>query len=442
MRVRSLFTKRNIVLVDSLPPEATAMVQALYSRSPQSVTTHLEHVKRVGPEKFMKNFYVGYGHKSIGDCGTTSIFIENVSMLAAKAIQDWPLYNGQEASTRYLDFTTQSLIGPLNDTRNNKYSHIQQEWVNFYSRVIASVTSDLFKRHPKSESVSKTVYEKAIKARGFDIARGFLPAGATTYVSWHTNLRQAHDHLEMLKYHPLLEVQEIAKEVRMKLAQKYSSSFVHVVREKHEKYLQTISNPYMNAKDRSTFPTDFTYTTNLDIKELSKENAHRIRPAHAELPQSYVRHGSITFKFLLDYGSYRDLQRHRSASFIHPFLDTTSGFEPWYLTNISDKYLRDEAIQRLFECELRFKNRISDHVDTQYYIPMGFRVKIHMTCSLPSAVYIAELRSANTVHPTLRLIAKEMGNVIEKTVPGILMHHDKSNDQWSEKRGTHDIISI
>ena len=28
-------------------------------------------------------------------------------MLVAKAIQDWPLYSGQESSTRYIDFQVQ-----------------------------------------------------------------------------------------------------------------------------------------------------------------------------------------------------------------------------------------------------------------------------------------------------------------------------------------------
>ncbi len=42
-------------------PEDMAMIQALYSRSPQSVRLHLEKVKESGSEKFHENFYVGYG---------------------------------------------------------------------------------------------------------------------------------------------------------------------------------------------------------------------------------------------------------------------------------------------------------------------------------------------------------------------------------------------
>ncbi len=90
-----------------LTPEDMAMLQALYSRDPRSVIVHMEKVQKSGSGNFMGQFYVNYGHKSIGDCGSTTMFIEDVSMLVAKAIQDWALYSGQEASTRYLDMSKQ-----------------------------------------------------------------------------------------------------------------------------------------------------------------------------------------------------------------------------------------------------------------------------------------------------------------------------------------------
>ena len=70
-------------------PESQAMIQALHSRSTGGVKHHLEILAKKGAENFMANFYVGYGHKSIGDCGTITLFIEGISMLAAKAIQEW-----------------------------------------------------------------------------------------------------------------------------------------------------------------------------------------------------------------------------------------------------------------------------------------------------------------------------------------------------------------
>lgn len=75
-------------VIDNLSPETIAMLQALYSRSASSVEEHLKKVEKTGSDKFMESFYVGYGHASIGDCGTTTTFIENVSILADKSIQD------------------------------------------------------------------------------------------------------------------------------------------------------------------------------------------------------------------------------------------------------------------------------------------------------------------------------------------------------------------
>ena len=84
----------------TITPEATAMLGALYSRSPDSVWNHLRLIAEKGPDRFMSTYYVNYGHKSIGDMGTACVFFEGVSMLAAKAIQDFPLYNGQGVTTR------------------------------------------------------------------------------------------------------------------------------------------------------------------------------------------------------------------------------------------------------------------------------------------------------------------------------------------------------
>ena len=92
-----------IFIYDEFSPEDVAMMQALYSRSSASVVEHAQKVKETGSGKFMERFYVGYGHASIADCGSTTIFIEDISILADTAVQDWPLYSGQETSTRYVD---------------------------------------------------------------------------------------------------------------------------------------------------------------------------------------------------------------------------------------------------------------------------------------------------------------------------------------------------
>ena len=56
-----------IVILHDLHPEDGAMLQALYSRSPAGVESHLDKVEKAGAGKFMSQYYVGYGHASIGD---------------------------------------------------------------------------------------------------------------------------------------------------------------------------------------------------------------------------------------------------------------------------------------------------------------------------------------------------------------------------------------
>lgn len=426
---------RQIIVVDDVPPEANAMLQALYSRSPRSVTEHLVQVREKGAEKFMANYYVGYGHKSIGDCGTTSIFIENVSMLVAKAVQDWPLYNGQEASTRYLDMASQEVLNPLGTDVGRD---IQDMWMAFYRRAIDELVPALKLRFPIEEGQKETLYDKAIKARAFDIARGFLPAGVTTYVAWHTNLRQAHDHLKEMRNHPLPEVREVAKMIHDALKSKYSSSFLHKEYESDEKYVEESMAELAYFDDPSI--KQFSYRVRLDLDGLKKHDRLLAnRPAKSELNNRFREYGDIVFEFPLDFGSYRDLQRQRSAVQEMPLLTTSHGFHPWYLEQLTPG-LRKDAEELIAEQKRRIDALDTPDTVKQYYIAMGHIVTVRMSCSLPSAVYIAELRSSDTVHPTLRIEAQRMGDAILDSVPGIAMHHDKSPGTWNIKRGAQDIV--
>ncbi len=424
-----------IIIVDDVAPEANAMLQALYSRSPKSVTEHLEIVRTAGPEKFMASYYVGYGHKSIGDCGTTSIFVENVSMLVAKAVQDWALYNGQEASTRYLDMSKQEVLNPLG-TKEGKA--IQDEWMRFYTHTLEALIPSLKTRFPIKDGDNEKVYEKAIRAKAFDIARGFLPAGATTYASWHTNLRQAADHLKEMRHHPLPEVRQTAGEIMKSLQAKYSSSFLHKEYPLEEAYVAQSVAEFAYFDDSSI--KKFTYKNRLDIKGLTQhKKLLKNRPAKAELHQRFRQYGDVLFSFPLDFGSYRDLQRQRSAIQEMPLLSTKHGFHPWYLEQLTPE-LRKEALAVLKAQKARIAKLKTTKEIKQYYTAMGYMVTVKMSCSLPSAVYIAELRSADTVHPTLRVEAQKMGDVLSKIVPNLTMHHDTSPGTWNIKRGSQDIV--
>ena len=436
-----MFMKKNekaheIIIIDDFPPEDIAMLQALYSRDPRTVRTHLEKVRESGPGKFMERFYVGYGHKSIGDCGTTTLFAEGVSMLAAKAIQDWLLYNGQESSTRYLDFSKMTILSP---TGNKTAEKIQTRTMKLYNESLAVLCEDLKRKYPLKLEEKPEIYEKAIKARAFDISRCLLPAGMTTMVAWHTNLRQAADHLKCMRHHPLEEVREVAEDMLNALRGKYPNSFGHKQYPEEEKYLASSQKnvAYLKPFQIKGFIEYKSYLKKDIIERYKKEIKNR--PVKAELPYQIRAAGDIVFKFLLDFGSYRDLQRQRSMIAPQPLLTTKFGFHPWYLEQLPADF-RKKVKTEINNLVKEIKTlKVSDEIK-QYYIPMGFQVAIEMTSTIPSAVYIAELRSGKTVHPTLRPIAQKVGEILKKLIPNIAIYCDSGVDEFSTKRGAQDIV--
>jgi hypothetical protein len=238
-----------------------------------------------------------------------------------------------------------------------------------------------------------------------------------------------------MMFHPLEEVRESAKMILEALQTKYPSSFGYKSYPEQDEYLSKCGG--WNYHTNINCP-EFSFSQTLSWKVSEVRELLETRPQKTELPDWLNKYGQINFKFLLDFGSFRDLQRHRSCTQLMPLLTLEHGFNNWYIYSLPEElrnYVWDViAIQ---EAEIR---KIEDPLIRQYYIAMGYNVACDLTAGLPSAVYIAELRSGQTVHPTLRVIAQKMALALKKCVPFLTLHCDLSPDEWSTKRGLHDIV--
>lgn len=433
----------SIILVDTgaeLDAEVVAMIQALQSRSNEGVEHHLTEVAKKGPQKFMASYYVGYGHKSIGDCGTFVVFVEGGSMLSAKALQDWFSYTGQEGSTRYMNFGTQRFMNPLGTPEGE---HINERWRGFYVENYPLVVAHLKERFPRGDNEDQTKYDKAIDARAFDIMRGFLPAGATTKLSWGMNLRQAADQLARLRHHPLLEVQEIADAIGSALKERYPSSFSHKRYEETERF----NEMWMKHHYYFRFFKDPGFTGDRRLFHHGRLNLYKevleARPPKTELPKELASCGTIEANFCLDFASFRDLQRHRAVNQRMPILELAGGFEDWYLEELPAT-VNDAALDLLFAQEEAIKALEATPEEKQYYIAMGYRIECEIVGGLPALVYLVELRATRFVHPTLRKRALQMAGYLEKEFGpfGLRLHLDPDPDRFDVKRGQHDIVKV
>ena len=437
-----------LLIVDDLAPEDLAMLQALYSRSAESAEVHLEKVRQAGSGKFMSKFYVGYNHKSIADCGTTTMFIEGVSTLAAKAVQDWPMYSGQETSTRYIDMSKQRIEDPVGTPRSKE---ILERWMEFYTSSQASVEATIRKRYPRRPDVDKeAAYEGAVKARVFDSLRGFLPAGITTQLSWHTNLRQAGDHLSQLARHPAKEIREVGLALHQMFGEQYSSSggfdqaAVSAVTggaEARAEWEQKLAEKYTYPAHVGFPDSGSGFFTTIRVGSLAMyDDLLKTRPRGSVLPHFLTDIGQCGFAFLLDFGSFRDIQRHRNGVCRMPLLTTEHGFEPWYLEQLDDDlaHAAKDLIAPLTEA---INTATDDPIARQYLIPLGFRVPCQVTYALPAAVYVLELRSGKTIHPTLRRVIHSMIGTFRKHFPDITLHADMDADDWTVRRGQQTITA-
>jgi thymidylate synthase ThyX len=449
-------------------PEDNAAIQAWYSRSAEGLQGMLEKLGRQGSGKFMEQIFIQYGHGSVGDLGTTTVHFEGISMLAAKALQDTPLYNGQESSTRYIDWGDAYFRQSYTDlTSMDRRVDLSDKLRAFYLNNMDKVCHHVAETFPIQEGQSEASYLKAVQARGFDIMRGFLPAGACTNVAWSGTLRTFKERLELLMHHPLREVRCIAVDTYPELYKKYPHSFSdkysaiaevldydsipEALREMEGdnkfEYLSNLEHFYyrtpllhLDQKVPLHQQSSYMHIVNAENADWAVENSPYLekgkRPRGCMLPR-HMQNTCIQMAVVTDFGGFRDLQRHRGGYCSMPVLRAWS-VNSWYLDSLPEE-VRKEALELLEEVQEVWQQAAKvDIYEAQYVVPMCFNVFYDLNYSLQQMAYVAELRSGKTVHPTVRPIAQSMAAFLEEL--GISNHANMDEEDWTVRRGEQDIV--
>lgn len=403
-----------ITIVDDLHPEDQAMVQALFSRDPGPVAEKLAALDQEKRGRFMDRYYVGYGHKSIGDCGVTTVFVENISLYEAKVIEDSPLFAGQESSTRYIDFSKQGMID-LSKARQRK----AQTWLEYY-QILFDAAKDYYQRlYPNSKP-------KAIETLSFDLARSLLPLSMKTSVAWTTSLSHAREHIRSMAAHPCPRIQSLAEELFIKFYQAYPHSFSE------------------NDLRADRLPSDRIWSEpqpTLSELELEYDIADLECLSRRADFNSRVQVGGR-----LDFGSLRDLHRHRKAFIPLPFYSIV------HRSKFLDDDLYAEQIIKImgegFHRELvdYFESLSKDDHEDLFTYPMGVRIPVEMITGIAHLRYILELRTKPSVHPTLRQFMLGIVSELEKTSHGRMYRNHLSIDtrpaafEVFDQRANEDIV--
>lgn len=455
-------------------PETMAMCMAAYSRTHMSIMERMpelfeiqsaeETEKAERLHKALQLFYIQYGHNSIGDCGNLAIFFEGVSILTAKALEDSALFRGQETSTRYIDFST-GKIDFATDGRpyEDQIQPLAKRWVDLYSRwsapILAGIEKETSAGFVNDEQRDRT-WANACKAKCFDITRAFLPAAARTNVAWSGTIREVRDHLFWMAEHPVTDVRELAVAVYANLVELYPSSFAKDALDSNRK--RRFSKESYYAIDNDGYVPGF--ESKVDFVDIAYHSGEAFVGLLAECElrsrgQLFSRKldaaASVESNIQLDFGSFRDIQRHRSLIIPNPSLVPSmllqrDNLQPdllpinhWYITQAL-KYIdliganRDEFLDELSKLcvdiiqltEEAFHEAMVEATDDQKgtiepahslanfqnCAPLGIMVPIKVIGPLTKMIYTLELRSSGTVHYTLQSIICDWANMIESQV--------------------------
>lgn len=127
---------------------------------------------------------------------------------------------------------------------------------------------------------------------------------------------------------------------------------------------------------------------------------------------------NYTFEVNMNYGAFREFQRHRFFSIIRKPLGIDYGYDmPENLAGIPD--LRDRYDRLMLEAaELygKIREKYGEKL-AQYTVPYAYRYPVVFSANLNELTYFIELRSNPQVHPDLRRVAFDIYNEIKRVHP-------------------------
>ncbi len=428
-------------------------------------------------QSFYDRILDGYGDDSIGELGGAHLAAENISMLAAKAIEDRRIGGSPlEKSTRYIYFD-QKVGGeylfyrePIltASNRDTLYLATCNHLFDTYTALKVRLTKKIEENHPLTGDMIEGAYKAAVRAKVCDALRGLLPASALTNVGVFGNGRFYEYLIRNLTIHPLFEMREIGRKSMEELS-KVIPSFVrradpsHHNQEsfskfheamgseikqqvaKHEAILAEMSADkegngpgahlidcdrdaparvaaaMLFADSNCSLAELLEYCKQLPDLELDSilEAGCSAREGRRHKSPRALEHAEFTFEILADFGCYRDLQRHRIMTQERQLLSCDHGY---YIPHeLSDPEMRAEYCAALDKAKEAYDQLVSDlpelRAEAQYIVPMAYNIRWYFRVNLRALQWMCELRSTPQGHSTYRLIAQEMAKQVVDRFP-------------------------
>jgi thymidylate synthase ThyX len=465
----------NIFAVTGLPQEVVAVLFAKYSRSSTGLRDTLRGMLEgeelgvvdggAGPRltiasdkarKFHEKYVVGFGHASVAEGAVIHMGVENVSILAAKALEDARIgASFIEKSTRYVVFDSGLFVTPpeldhqWSPQLHRQYIDTCRGLIETYLLLSSNIEETLRQRHPRPNNMGDRDYAAMVRARTLDLCRGLLPASTVTNVGITINARAMELLLSKLYSHPALEMRELAMPMH-KEARVVAPTLVKYAA--HSKWRSTMREPIpmpsaiastskydaykrgqQTRRHRAMMHADLVHNdaklrvaegllweTNgpsiatcdqlgHDEIDMVIEQSMAARTSHERAPRAFEAI-NLQIDMLLDFGCFRDLQRHRMVGWLGRELTTQLGFDiPEGLSELGGQYV-DRYSSAMLTAESvwqKMREEVGEWA-AQYVVPLGYNYHVMANTNLRELFHLIELRSGKGGHVGYRRIAQEL----------------------------------
>lgn len=452
--------RRDIYVLEGLAPEVKAVTFAKCSRSPKSFKKIARELNEESSSKFHEKWVVGYGHSSVAEHAVLSLAMENISILATKVVEDCRLASFTEKSTRYQVFDRERYYRPKKLMDLKKFGSLYEKTANSLFDAYAELTPRFIeffkKKSPLKNNENPKIYETICKARALDVVRYLLPAATLTNLGMTINARSLEYAISKFLSHSLEEIREIGREIK-KVSLKVTPTLIKYANfcpffEKTSQALEKVAgemNLESAAKSRNPAVVLVDYDREAEnkivssllyrfskssyreilkrVKKLSLEKktkiideAMRHRGPH-DRPLREFEHVYYTFDILVDFGAFRDIQRHRICTqtnqefncehgYAMPREFSEAGYERMFVS------LMEAARQTFNEIYKEFPN------EAPYILPLAYKKRVLITWNLRELHHFISLRSGARGHVAYRYIAHRIFDEIKRVHPLLANH--------------------
>jgi thymidylate synthase ThyX len=408
-----------------LPPAVQATVLAKYSRSPLSARAIVSSLTPEDADKFQEKWVIDFNHSSVAELAVVPICFEGVSIVASKFLESWQRPGYSEKSTRYQVFSRDSFVTPPGapETMKKFAARFYDAYDSLYPKVLKRV----------AEITGKSPEDRTVKARAFDNVRYLLPAGTGTNLAWVGFARDARYMISAARGHRNPEIRMLGDLAAQAIGEMCPVFVKKADADSFEPPISglgnlspkfDISNPnwYVDLHRKHLLPE-----AQLVQKAFESTIAERhamswsawskwMEGRGARAVPKVFRTFRMSFDIMMDYGAFRDLQRHRRCEQYPEPLHPNYGF--LVPDDIAGSELEAEYRAAMKSVHAYDDDAVVHDPDLmQYMVPLGYLHRSIFDMDAQEIYYVTELRTQPQGHISYRRVAYEIFRIAHSRQP-------------------------